>query len=295
MSLPQLSLLFLILMTGACNLPVAKFLVEQEKETAPSEVEFTNQSEKAEYYEWDFGDGNQSTEINPSHRYLRSGDYKVVLKAMAGKKIKKTEKMVKVDPPADKLVEIQTPLGNMMVRLYDATPQHRDNFLKLADEGYFDSLLFHRVIQGFMIQGGDPDSRNAPAGQRLGMGGPGYQVPAEFDPSLIHRKGALAAARTGGPSNPEKKSSGSQFYIVQGQPVSEEEIKLFERRKGIDYDPKAREVYQQSGGTPFLDMEYTVFGEVIEGLEVIDKIAAVATNPDDRPVEDVVMKIVVIR
>jgi peptidyl-prolyl cis-trans isomerase B (cyclophilin B) len=295
MSLPQLSLLFLILMTGACNLPVAKFLVEQEKETAPSEVEFTNQSEKAEYYEWDFGDGNQSTEINPSHRYLRSGDYKVVLKAMAGKKIKKTEKMVKVDPPADKLVEIQTPLGNMMVRLYDATPQHRDNFLKLADEGYFDSLLFHRVIQGFMIQGGDPDSRNAPAGQRLGMGGPGYQVPAEFDPSLIHRKGALAAARTGGPSNPEKKSSGSQFYIVQGQPVSEEEIKLFERRKGIDYDPKAREVYQQSGGTPFLDMEYTVFGEVIEGLEVIDKIAAVATNPDDRPVEDVPMKIVVIR
>ncbi len=295
MSLSQLSLLFLILMTGACNLPVAKFLVEQEKETAPSEVEFTNQSEKAEYYEWDFGDGNQSTEINPSHRYLRSGDYKVVLKAMAGKKIKKTEKMVKVDPPADKLVEIQTPLGNMMVRLYDATPQHRDNFLKLADEGYFDSLLFHRVIQGFMIQGGDPDSRNAPAGQRLGMGGPGYQVPAEFDPSLIHRKGALAAARTGGPSNPEKKSSGSQFYIVQGQPVSEEEIKLFERRKGIDYDPKAREVYQQSGGTPFLDMEYTVFGEVIEGLEVIDKIAAVATNPDDRPVEDVVMKIVVIR
>ena len=295
MSVPQLSLLFLILMTGACNLPVAKFLVEQEKETAPSEVEFTNQSEKAEYYEWDFGDGNQSTEINPSHRYLRSGDYKIVLKAMAGKKIKKTEKMVKVVPPADKLVEIQTPLGNMMVRLYDATPQHRDNFLKLADEGYFDSLLFHRVIQGFMIQGGDPDSRNAPAGQRLGMGGPGYQVPAEFDPSLIHRKGALAAARTGGPSNPEKKSSGSQFYIVQGQPVSEEEIKLFERRKGIDYDPKAREVYQQSGGAPFLDMEYTVFGEVIEGLAVIDKIAAVATNPDDRPVEDVPMKIVVIR
>lgn len=295
MRVAQLSLLFLVLITGACNLPVAKFLVEQEKETAPSKVEFTNQSEKAEYYEWDFGDGTQSTQINPSHRYLRSGDYKVVLKAMAGKKIKKTEKMVKVDPPADKLVEIQTPLGNMMVRLYDATPQHRDNFLKLADEGYFDSLLFHRVIQGFMIQGGDPDSRNAPAGQRLGMGGPGYQIPAEFDPNLIHRKGALAAARTGGPSNPEKKSSGSQFYIVHGQPVSEDELKLFERRKGIDYDPEARQVYQESGGTPFLDMEYTVFGEVIEGLDVIDKIAAVSTNPDDRPIEDVSMKIVVIR
>lgn len=291
----QLSLLFLILITGSCNLPVAKFLVEQEEETAPSKVEFTNQSEKAEYYEWDFGDGTQSTEVNPSHRYMRSGDYKVVLKAMAGKKIKKTEKMVNVDPPAEKLVEIQTPLGNMMVRLYDATPQHRDNFLKLADEGYFDSLLFHRVIQGFMIQGGDPDSRNAPAGQRLGMGGPGYQIPAEFDPNLIHRKGALAAARTGGPSNPEKKSSGSQFYIVHGQPVSEDELKLFERRKGIDYDPEAREVYKETGGTPFLDMEYTVFGEVIEGLDVIDKIAAVSTNPDDRPVEDVSMKVVVIR
>ncbi|MDH3650389.1 MAG: peptidylprolyl isomerase, partial [Saprospiraceae bacterium] len=178
--------------------------------------------------------------------------------------------------------------------LYDATPQHRDNFLKLADEGYFDSLLFHRVIPGFMIQGGDPESRNAPAGKRLGTGGPGYQVPAEFDPNLIHRKGALAAARTGGPVNPEKKSSGSQFYIVQGEPIGDNELKLFERRKGFDYGDEARAVYQEIGGTPFLDMDYTVFGEVIEGLEIIDKIASTATNADDRPMDDVIMKIVVI-
>ena len=269
-------------------------MLDQDAVVAPSQVNFTNQSEKADYYEWDFGDGTQSTETSPSHRYIRSGSYQVILKAMSGTKIKKTDRMVKVNPPVDKLVEIQTTHGNMLVKLYDATPQHRDNFLKLADEGYFDSLLFHRVIPGFMIQGGDPESRNAPAGKRLGTGGPGYQVPAEFDPNLIHRKGALAAARTGGPVNPEKKSSGSQFYIVQGEPIGDNELKLFERRKGFDYGDEARAVYQEIGGTPFLDMDYTVFGEVIEGLEIIDKIASTATNADDRPMDDVIMKIVVI-
>jgi peptidyl-prolyl cis-trans isomerase B (cyclophilin B) len=179
----------------------------------------------------------------------------------------------------------------MTVWLYDATPKHRDNFLKLAEQGYFDDLLFHRVINGFMIQGGDPNSRNAKPNQQLGSGGPGYTIPAEFVDSLVHKKGALAAARTGDQVNPEKKSSGSQFYIVQGRAVTADELDMIESRKGFRYSKEQRDTYMAAGGTPFLDRDYTVFGEVIEGLDVIDKIASVATLPGDRPKVDVRMKI----
>lgn len=286
---------FIAWVLGACNRPVAKFVTSQEKVQAPSNVSFVNQSEKAETFLWDFGDGNTSDNINPTHRYVRSGQYTVVLSAISGKKIRKTEQMISIDPPQGALVEIQTSLGNMLVKLYDETPQHKANFLKLSEEGFFDDLLFHRVIQGFMIQGGDPTSKGAAAGARLGSGGPGYQVPAEFNPYLIHKKGALSAARTGDAVNPEKKSSGSQFYIVQGQPVDAAQIQMFERRKGLEYSDEQKEIYMNEGGTPFLDMDYTVFGEVIEGLDVIDKIAAVQTDAADRPAEDVKMKIVVIK
>ncbi len=203
--------------------------------------------------------------------------------------------MVKVNPPNETLVQIQTTYGDMVVKLYDETPQHKENFLKLSEEGYYDSLLFHRVIEGFMIQGGDPDSRRARRGQRLGSGGPGYQIPAEISAQFIHKKGALSAARTGDAVNPEKKSSGSQFYIVQGQPTPPTQLQMFERRKGIEYTEEQKQLYEEIGGTPFLDMEYTVFGEVIEGVEVIDKIAGVETDGGDRPTEDVVMKISVIK
>jgi len=186
-------------------------------------------------------------------------------------------------------VVIETEYGNMTAVLYDETPQHRDNFVKLANEGFYDDLLFHRIIKGFMIQGGDPDSKGAAPGQRLGMGGPGYTVPAEFVDQHIHLKGALSAARTGGPSNPEKKSSGSQFYIVQGNPVQEDMLNGSFASK--NYTDEQKQAYQEVGGTPQLDRDYTVFGMVIEGLDVIDKIAAVQTAPGDRPVEDVKMKI----
>ena len=262
---------------------------------APSSIKFTNLSEKADTFRWDFGDGATSNDLNPTHRYVRSGDYKIILEAGNGKKTRTYEQMIKVTPPDEELIEIQTSHGNMLVRLYDETPQHKENFLKLADEGFYDSLLFHRVIQGFMIQGGDPDSRGARRGQRLGSGGPGYQIPAEMDPALIHKKGALSAARTGDAVNPEKKSSGSQFYIVQGQPTPEDQLKMFERRKGINYSDDQKKIYAEMGGTPFLDMEYTVFGEVIEGIEVIDKIATVETDGSDRPKEDVTMQILVIK
>ena len=191
-------------------------------------------------------------------------------------------------------VELETSYGKIKIVLFDKTPKHRDNFLKLAKQGYFNDLLFHRVIKGFMIQGGDPDSKGAAAGRSLGMGGPGYQVPAEFVNDFIHVKGALAAARTGGPMNPEKESSGSQFYIVQGSPINEQQLTQLESRSGIKYTAEQKALYAKYGGTPFLDHEYTVYGQVTEGLDVIDKIAAAKTASGDRPAEDVKMKITII-
>mgnify|MGYP003750533225 FL=1 len=160
--------------------------------------------------------------------------------------------------PQDPVFELKTTEGTMTIRLYSDTPLHRDNFVKLASERFYDNILFHRVIEGFMIQCGDPLSRNADPGQRLGSGGPGYTIPAEFVPELVHKKGAIAAARTADSVNPEKASSGSQFYIVHNETACRQ-----------------------------LDGNYTVFGEVIEGLDIIDKIATTETGPADRPVKDI--------
>ena len=228
----------------------------------------------------------------------------------------------------DFVITINTKYGDMIAILYDETPKHKANFIKLAKEHYFDSLMFHRVIAGFMIQGGDPNSKRAKPGESLGMGGPGYTVDAEFNPKLFHKKGVLAAARTGGPANPTKASSGSQFYIVQGtvltsstaeemkvdQPKLQQGLQQFlnkpenmslrdslsklysvntrdafnkkvfslipriEKETGLkimkDVSPEMIKAYTTIGGTPFLDREYTVFGEVIKGLDVVDKIVA---------------------
>jgi cyclophilin family peptidyl-prolyl cis-trans isomerase len=270
------------------------FTVPTQKLVAPAKVTFTNTTEKAERYEWDFGDGSPvSTEPSPTHRYGHSGNYTVTLKAFNGTKSFTRKQMVQVTAPDRCLVEIETTMGTMVAELFNATPKHRDNFLKLAEEGYYNDLLFHRVIAGFMIQGGDPNSRNAPAGQALGYGGPSYKVPAEFVDSLVHVKGALAAARD---NNEKKASSGSQFYIVQGGgPIAEEQLNMIEAQKGVRYAPEQRDAYKTSGGTPFLDRDYTVFGRVVEGLDILDKIAATKTAPGDRPVSDVKMKIRVIK
>ncbi len=244
-------------------------------------------------------------------------------------------------------VQIETPYGNMKVKLYDETPLHRDNFLKLVDEHFYDSLLFHRVINEFMIQGGDPTSKNAPKGKMLGDGDIGYTINAEFNKNLIHKKGVIAAARKGDQVNPEKKSSGCQFYIVQGKTFTKDELKQmqekinFPKRKKLvfdyvenpanikikqkidslqaigdfnsvneeyaklaeqleeeyrkldlfEYTPEQIEIYTTIGGTPHLDQGYTVFGEVVEGLNVIDSIAKVRTDVNDRPNDDIIMKI----
>jgi cyclophilin family peptidyl-prolyl cis-trans isomerase len=244
----------------------------------------------------------------------------------------------------DYVVTIKTSHGDMIAILYDETPKHKENFVKLAKEHFFDSILFHRVIEGFMIQGGDPDSKNAQPGQPLGRGGPGYTIDAEFNPKFFHERGALSAARLNDQQNPTKASSGSQFYIVQGTKMSEEElrtdqIKLNQAMQQFFQDPQNRPAYDsvvalyQSGnmkgyqdylihlkprvekatgistskevapeilkayttvgGAPNLDGEYTVFGKVIKGIEVVDKIAAVAKGPGDRPLEDIAMTVTV--
>lgn len=191
-------------------------------------------------------------------------------------------------------VEVRTSLGTMIVELYNETPQHRDNFLRLVKEHYYDSLVFHRVIPGFMVQGGDPDSKRAAAGMPLGTGGPGYTVPAEILPGLYHTKGTLAAARQGDQVNPTKASSGSQFYIVQGRTYQPQEMDMIAKRNAtmgtpVTYDDAAKARYASVGGAPHLDGAYTVFGEVVEGLDVVDKIAAVQRDGRDRPAEDIRM------
>lgn len=288
--------LFALFLFASCGKPVASFVYDSSSETVPTEVEFENTSQKALTYEWHFGDGNSSNELSPSHAYTQSGNYEVTLIATAKNgKSTTTKQRVMIKPPTECLVEIQTNFGNMVVKLFDETPKHRDNFFKLAEAGFYDDLLFHRVIDGFMIQGGDPESRDAKPGAHLGSGGPGYKIPAEFNEQLVHTKGMLAAARQGDQVNPQRASSGSQFYIVQGKPLNENEIASIERRMGLHYSDVQKEAYRELGGTPFLDGQYTVFGEIISGMEVIDKIAEVKTNAANRPLEDVKMKVVPVK
>lgn len=241
-------------------------------------------------------------------------------------------------------LKIETTKGDIIVRLYDETPKHRDNILKLANEGYYNGTLFHRVIKDFMIQGGDPDSKNAPKGKQLGAGGPDYTIEAEINPNLFHKRGALCAARLGDEVNPNKESSGSQFYIVWGNTYKPAQLKQMEKQmkqnqvtitfndlvtyhkdeimemrrnrdrvglqemqerlmkeaqdickaNPIGFSEEQKETYTTIGGTPFLDGEYTVFGEVESGMDVVETINAVDTDRTDRPTDDLVMKVSVV-
>ncbi|MFK7796906.1 MAG: peptidylprolyl isomerase [Aureispira sp.] len=192
-------------------------------------------------------------------------------------------------PEYSPIVELITDYGTMELQLYASTPKHRDNFVKLVKEGFYDSLLFHRVIDNFMIQGGDPISKGVAPNIMLGNGGPGYTIPPEFVDSLIHLKGALAAARQGDMVNPKKVSSGSQFYIVEGQPVKPNMLSQMQERSGIRYTEAQKKAYATEGGTPHLDGAYTVFGRVISGMDVLEKIAAVPVR-GSRPTNNVIMK-----
>ena len=195
-------------------------------------------------------------------------------------------------------VTIKTTMGDIKVKLYNETPIHRDNFVKLVKQRYFDGILFHRVIDNFMIQSGDPDSKQRVPEKLYGDGGPEYDLPAEILPEIFHRKGVLAAAREGDDVNPTRMSSASQFYIVKGKVFDDEGLNAQEERVnkrnkalGIEKEYKIskerRDVYKTIGGTPHLDTQYTIFGEVVEGIDIADKIASVKTDKNDRPVEDV--------
>lgn len=196
-------------------------------------------------------------------------------------------------PPKHQYVRISTAYGDCIIRLYNETPKHRDNFIKLTKKGFYNGTLFHRVIQNFMIQGGDPDSKdttkNKP-GAELGNGDVGYTIPAEFRDSLFHKRGVLAAARD---DNPTKASSGCQFYIVEGKRFTDEDLdKLIKGRlKGRAIPESQRAIYKSVGGVPHLDQGYTVYGEVVMGLDMVDRIAAVKKDGNDRPLVDVAMTV----
>jgi peptidyl-prolyl cis-trans isomerase B (cyclophilin B) len=183
-------------------------------------------------------------------------------------------------------IVIETDSGKIVLALYNETPKHRDNMIKLVKQHFYDSLLWHRVIPGFVIQGGDPDSKHAPAGKVLGDGDVGYRIPAEINGKFYHARGALGAARD---NNPEKASSGCQFYIVIGKTFTDEDLDRIEQRTGHKFSAAQREAYKKLGGTPHLDGAYTVFGEVIEGMDVADKIANMKRNNADRPDTDIRM------
>ena len=185
-------------------------------------------------------------------------------------------------------VLIVTSMDNIVIELYNETPLHKANILRLVDDNFYDNLLFHRVIPNFMIQTGDPDSKDAIPGHRLGSGGPGYTVPAEFHPSLFHKRGSVAAARLPDNVNPQKSSSGSQFYIVQGEIYTKDQLdSLVIKGYHKPFTEEQVSVYTTIGGTPFLDDSYTVFGEVVEGLDTLDKIAKLSTDNNNRPVSDI--------
>jgi len=188
-------------------------------------------------------------------------------------------------------VKISTKYGDMVAELYDETPIHRDNFIKLVKDGFYDGTLFHRVIPGFMIQGGDPSSKDSNPNLRIGNGGPGYTLPAELNPQFFHKKGALAAARMSDAINPKKESSGSQFYIVEGQVYDNTSINLMAQRMGTEFSSAQKIAYTTIGGTPQLDANYTVFGELVEGLDVISKISNVSRDKNNLPKEKVIMNI----
>ncbi len=286
----------LVLLLSSCSKGTLDFIIESpENNAAPTSYTFINKSEGFDTYWWDFGDKELVSDSIVNRSFYLSGNYEVTLKGLKGTKVKELAKRVVVSAPEACLILIETDMGDMLIELSDATPAHRDNFIKLAEEGFYEDLLFHRVIDGFMVQGGDPKSRGADKDKVLGSGGPGYTIDAEIRPNLAHVKGALAAARQGDAVNPQKKSSGSQFYIVHGRAVSEGQLTQNEYRYDISYTDEVKKQYLENGGTPFLDQQYTVFGQVVQGMEVIDAIAKSQTNRGDRPVEDVLMRIKVIK
>ena len=274
---PFLFCLLIATLGVACSRPVAKFVLEGER-TAPARLELKNISENASRSTW-LLDGHEISEDFESYFILEeSGRYELELLVQDGTKSDSYKEEIIIDAPSSCIVLIRTTMGDMAFALSELTPMHQKNFLEVVESGFYKDVLFHRVIDGFMIQAGEKEGDSASEST---------EIDNEINSGLVHIKGALAAARMPDKINPEKNSSATQFYIVHGRPVDEESLLNYSSSSLIDYTDEQRTSYIEKGGAPQLDMEYTVFGMMIFGEEVLDAIASVKTDPSDRPLEEV--------
>lgn len=262
----------------SCSRPVAHFTISESRQV-PAELSFSNSSEKAQAYSWYIDDKLVSEEEDMKQLFLHSGRYNIRLEVTDGKKTDDISKELVLGPPDDCIVWMETSKGNMAFKLLEGTPIHRKNFLYKIESGYYKNKVFHRVIDGFMIQGG-----------RSSDGAAAKTIQAEIKSSNVHTRGALAAARMPDAMNPEKASSDVEFYIVQGRKIDEEGLLNMASEKLLDYTDEQISTYLHRGGAPQLDMEYTVFGYLVFGDEVIDRIASAKTDVNDKPIEDILIQ-----
>lgn len=266
----------------SCVSPKAYFDIESSEDTVPVRLQMRNMSEHADSCVWDFGNGEKSTELNPEVRYLYSGTYNITLKATKGKKESLHEYKIYLNAPERCLVYLETNYGDLTFELYNETPKHRDNFLRLIHENYYNGIRFHRIIRGFVVQAGDEKTKTHTGSSNYRKE---YTIASEINDDFYHTRGALAMARQPDQVNPEKKSSGTQFYIVHGAPVMSSTLEDYEIEKDMEYPEDIKKMYKNQGGSPQLDKEYTIFGHLIDGFDVLDKIAQVSTDSQDKPKE----------
>jgi len=261
---------------------MASFIISAEQEKAPALITFKNNSTGADTYNWEINGQAISQESDMEYLILESGRYDVSLEAVKDGKNDIQTKTIFVDAPEKCHVYMKTTMGDFVFELSELTPGHRDNFIDLIEKGYYHGLKFHRVIDGFMVQGGDNATRSEKTDIEFRD-----QIPDEIDSGLLHFKGALAAARMPDNVNPDKYSSGTQFYIVEGRPLTEDEGENYNSGNLIEYNQKDKETYMTQGGTPQLDGEYTVFGRLVKGFNVLEKISNTETAEMDAPLNDI--------
>jgi len=282
------TVLFLSLTFIGCSKPIADFTLLSERSSAPVEVDFINISTGADTYQWTINNDVISDSTNIQHLFLSSGRYVVDLVAQKGDKTSRMSKEFIIQAPEECLIYMETSLGSLIFSLSELTPRHRDNFLKLVEDSYYDGIAFHRVIDGFMIQAGDDKTREKR--KRIKHE---EIIDKEFNNQLMHYKGAVAAARMPDDVNPERASSGTQFYIVDGRPLTSSDLESFESGKLFDYTAEQKEQYLKIGGAPQLDGEYTVFGFLVGGYETLEKISEVKTDNRNNPEEPVrILKVI---
>ncbi len=272
------------LLLGQCSTPVPAFDFSAPSLQVPATLSFHNSSKNASEYSWLVNGDKVSTAEHLTHTFLSSGRHIVELQAFDGTKIETITKEVIVDPPSACMVELETTMGNMIVTLDESTPGHLENFTRLIESGFYNGLIFHRTIENFMIQGGGNEYRS---------GGKRFQNPdvveEEINMELPHYRGALAAARMPDEMNPTKASSGSQFYIVDGRKLSASKLEKIQGDKLFDYTEEQKNKYLEVGGAPQLDGEYTVFGYLLIGYDVLDRIAESTTDSSDKPLQDIII------